>query len=39
MFEDFALFLVNWLKILGACAVVAGTIWGVVKLGAILKGD
>jgi len=39
MFTDFSLFLLNWLKILGACGVVATTIWGIVKLGRFLRSD
>jgi len=38
MFESFANFLINWLMIIGACGVVVSTVYGVVKIGRLLKG-
>jgi hypothetical protein len=38
MFESFAEFLINWLMIIGACGVVAGTVYGIIQIGRMLKG-
>ena len=38
MFETFANFLVDWAMILGACAVVVGTVYGIVQTVKLLKG-
>jgi len=38
MFEAFANFLLDWLMILGACTVVAGTAYGIWQTVKLLKG-